>query len=170
MTLFITNVVQKISDSQNKKELSNDAMYYPEQALVIWRMSFLIFFTAMHAYYKKHYDMALISGIIFLTSINHWKCPEFNSLRRKVDVNCVITGLMYHVIRAYYTKIKDLYFKVILFSLFFFFLGKYFDKKERLWHSIYSHATFHLMGNIANNILYSGDLIPIMHSTGNLEF
>jgi hypothetical protein len=161
----LNNESNKLLTMKNKLQiplpLSNGEMFYPEQAVVIWRLSFLIFFTAMHAYYRKHYDMAAISGTIFLTSVNHWRKPVHNSLRRKVDVTCVINGVIYHIIRANHTKSKEVYFTVLIFSLFFFFLGKYFDIKKRFWSSIYSHATFHLMGNIANNILYSGDLIPV---------
>jgi hypothetical protein len=171
MRLFINNLnnlnneSNKLLTMKNKLQiqlpLSNGEMFYPDQAVVIWRLSFLIFFTAMHAYYRKHYDMAAISGTIFLTSVNHWRKPVYNSLRRKVDVTCVINGVIYHIIRANHTKSKEVYFTVLIFSLFFFFLGKYFDIKRHLWSSIYSHATFHLIGNVANNILYSGDLIPI---------
>lgn len=46
-----------------------------EQYIFLWKISFLSLISCIYAIYKNHYDLALVPGGVFLTSINYWRYP-----------------------------------------------------------------------------------------------
>jgi len=64
--------------------------------------------SCIYAIYKNHYDLALVPGGVFLTSINYWRCPDY-SWRRYLDMIYVKLALIYQIYRAYNAEYCKLY-------------------------------------------------------------
>jgi hypothetical protein len=133
---------------------------YPEQYSFIWKASFFSLFSCIYAFYNNHYDLALVPGGVFLTSINYWYKPDY-SWRRYVDMGVVYTSLIYQFLRAYNAEYSKIYYVSMCFAASFYPLGIYYYNKKQYWPSTYAHSMLHLIANISNVILYSGHIEPV---------
>ena len=140
--------------------MSNECILCPAQYFLIWRVSFLSLFSSMYAIYNKHYDLAIVPGGVFCTSIMYWYKPDY-SWRRTIDMSYVKIALCYQIIRAYNSTYYKLYYFSLIVSVLFYPLGIYFYKKKLFWNSTYSHCLLHVFANMGNFILYSGNIEPI---------
>jgi hypothetical protein len=131
-----------------------------EQSNCIWEISFLSIFSSLYAIYRGYYDLALLPGGIFLTSINYWRHPTY-SWRRNVDIIYVKLALTYQLIRSYGAENSILYYILLLIGIGFYYIAKYYGNQQMFWHSTYSHCMIHVMATISNFVLYSGYIVPI---------
>jgi hypothetical protein len=138
----------------------NGCILYPKQYSYIYKISFLSFFSSLYAIYRGYYDLALVPGSVFLTSINYWRKPDY-SWRRYFDVFIVLLVFTYQNIRAYKAEYMYTYYTLITISVFFFFFGIYLFKINEWWYSVYSHCLLHFFANLSNFILYSGYIAPL---------
>jgi hypothetical protein len=125
----------------------------PEQYNLIWRVSWLSLISTIYALYRKHYELVIVPGGIFITSINYWRKPDY-SWRRYVDMIYVQFALHYQNIKAYNMEYAKIYYVLIFVSIIWFFIGIYYYKKNDHWKSTYCHLMLHIMANIGNLILY----------------
>lgn len=137
--------------------LNNGCILYPEQCSFIYRTSFFSIFSSMYAVYNGYYDLSLVPGGVFLTSINYWWKPDY-SWRRYLDMAYVKLAITYQLIRAYNSENRDLYYSITGLSILFYVLGVHYYKKKLYWHSTYAHSMLHITANIGNIILYSGKI------------
>ena len=107
--------------------------------------------------YKGHYDLVLVPGGVFLTSINYWHKPDY-SWRRYVDMVYVKMAVSYQMYRAYNAENARLYYFILFFSIFCYKIGNYYYKKKMYWHSTYSHSMLHIIANLSNFVLYAGTI------------
>ena len=128
--------------------------------MFIWRVSFLSFFVSMYALYNRHYDLALVPGGVFITSINYWRKPNY-SWRRYVDISYVKMSLLYQLVRAYNAQYARQYYILVLIAMCFYPLGIFLYKKKLYWYSTYAHIMLHIIGNLSNTVLYSGYVCPL---------
>jgi len=138
----------------------NGCILYPKQYSYIYKISFLSFFSSLYAIYRGYYDLALVPGSVFLTSINYWRKPDY-SWRRYFDVFIVLLVFTYQNVRAYKAEYMYTYYTLITISVFFFFFGIYLFKINEWWYSVYSHCLLHFFANLSNFILYSGHIAPL---------
>jgi hypothetical protein len=138
----------------------NGCILYPKQYSYIYKISFLSFFSSLYAIYRGYYDLALVPGSVFLTSINYWRKPDY-SWRRYFDVFIVLLVFTYQNVRAYKAEYMYTYYTLISISVFFFFFGIYLFKINEWWYSVYSHCLLHFFANLSNFILYSGHIAPL---------
>ena len=138
----------------------DDCILYPEQYSFIWKASFFSLFSCIYAFYNNHYDLALVPGGVFLTSINYWYKPDY-SWRRYVDIGYVHAALTYQLFRAYNAEYSKMYYFTLSLAMCCYLLGMYYYNKKQYWHSTYAHSMLHLIANISNVILYSGHIEPI---------
>jgi len=132
----------------------------PEHYNLIWRVSWISLFTSSYAAYNNYYDLALVPGSIFLTSINYWRKPDY-SWRRYLDIIVVQIALMYQLIRAYNSEYSTTYYSFTFSGITMFFVGVYYHKKNEekyVWRSTMCHISLHILANIGNVILYSGQV------------
>ena len=129
--------------------LQSTYIFTPNISKHIWRLSWLSLFASMYAVKLSHYDMALVPGGIFLTSINHWRKPKFHSWMRTLDIYYVHTGLLYHLIRAYNAQYSTVYYTITVFGISFFPISWYYYNKKKYWQSMISHGMLHIC-----NIIY----------------
>jgi hypothetical protein len=135
-------------------------MDYPlqkEQTTIIYNISFLSLGSSIYAIYNGYYYMSIYPGGVFLTSINYWRNPDY-SWRRYLDICYVKYALICQLYKAYRAQYGREYYTVTFLAICFYILGFYYHKKNLYWHSTYSHCMLHIIANIANVILYSGQI------------
>lgn len=135
----------------------NGCVLFPQQYNILWRTSWLAFFNCIHAIINKHYDVALVPGGVFLTSINYWRKPDY-SWRRYIDISYVSLSLFYQSLRAYNAQHSRLYYVLIGLGILNYHIGVYHYKKKRYWTSIYYHVALHITMATSNYVLYSGTI------------
>ena len=140
--------------------IDSSAILIPDQYNIIFKLSFISGFTAGYAFYNNYIDIAIINGIVFLTSINYWRKPDY-SWRRYLDMTMVKSAIIYEGIRAYTAEYSNTYYILILAAIIWYYFGVYCYTKKSFWLSTYSHCMLHILGNIAKIILYSGYISPI---------
>ena len=131
-----------------------------EQYSCIFRVSFLSFLSSIYALYCGVYDLAIVPGGVFLTSVNYWRYP-IHGWRRNLDMSYVASALVYQNYRAYYMATEGhdyilLYYALMFFSMICYPVSLHLHKKKDLWGSTYVHCLLHVVANIANLVLYGG--------------
>jgi len=132
-----------LEDDAEKPFLSKD-----QSDLLFW-ISFLILFTAIYAFIKRKYDISAICFIVFITSLNHWRDPQFG-FRRNLDIAAVCLGFMYIFLRAILNNVRSLVFWTCYLAVVLLFgVGWHIYDMGYVWESTYSHCLLHLCGNVA---------------------
>ena len=108
----------------------------------------------MYAVYRGHYDLALVPGSVFFTSINFWSNPTYDSWWRYTDMAVVTTGLAYQVYRAVGNGLG--YYAATSIGVCSFAASCYMYHINEIWAAAYLHMMLHLFGNIGNVFLYYG--------------
>jgi hypothetical protein len=132
-----------------------ECILYPEQYKIIYNVSFLSLGTSIYAVYNGYYDLSVVPGGVFLTSINYWIYPDY-SWRRYLDMSYVKMAFIYQVYKAYGSQYMVYYYLLMFVAVSMYPLGIYYYKKQLFWHSTYVHCILHIIANIANLVLYSG--------------
>ena len=141
------------------KEIENTVLPQ-ELANLLWYVSWLSLASAMYAWNRGHYDLAIVPGGVWITSLNYWRKPNY-SWRRYVDIGYVHLGLMYQILRAKDSQHQRIYYTILAIGCGFFPFGIYFHKKIDLPTSTWCHVMVHVLGNVSNVILYSGYVTPL---------
>lgn len=131
----------------------------PTQSYFLWKSSFCTLISSLYAFKIGCYDYGVINGCVFLSSIYYWQNPNY-SHRRYLDMSLVYSALGYHLIRAYNAQYSKIYYTTVFTIVWFYPLGIYLYNKKMYWYSTYSHCMLHILGNLANIILYSGHIRP----------
>lgn len=131
-------------------------VYKPVQYNYLWHTSWLFLFNSCYTVYLKKYDFALFPGAIFLTSINYWRNPRFNSWERTLDVACVYSSVAYYLFRGAGAEYSNTFYIYIALGLFSYLLSNYNHRQNRLYVSSFFHSLVHVFGNVAVWYLYSG--------------
>lgn len=132
----------------------------PDQYMYLYKISFFSLFSSLYAIYNEYYDVALVPGGVFLTSINYWRKPDY-SWRRDADMIYVKFAVIYQMMRAYNAQYASMYYALLFLGISFYPLGIFFYKNNLYWHSTYAHSMIHIIANISNIILYSGYIVPM---------
>ena len=103
----------------------------------------------------NHHQIAIFPGLIFITSINHWRNPIRGSWRQRIDIITVITCIYLQRTFGYKLEYYPQYTIIVTLGLSFYPLALYFSRRNEVWKSVISHSAIHLVGNIANLVLYS---------------
>ncbi len=138
----------------------NGCILYPKQYSYIYKTSFLFLISSLYAMYRGYYDLALLAGCVFLTSINYWRKPDY-SWRRYLDIFIVLIVFTYLHIRAYKAEYMYAYYILITIGVFFHFFSIYLFKINQWWYSVYSHCLLHIFANLSSFFLYSGYIAPL---------
>ena len=133
-----------------------DCILYPAQSKCILGVSFISILTCSYALYCGHYDLAIIPGGVFITSVNYWRLPVYG-WRRNLDIAYVCGAIIYQNIRAYNMSNAVPYYYLMGIGSLFYLLSNYLHKKKCYWGSTYTHCMLHVAANLANIVLYSGD-------------
>ena len=136
--------------------LLQGCLLYPAQYNLIWRVSFVSAFSSAYAVYRGHCNLAIVPGSVLLTSLNYWRQPTYG-WRRNLDIACVWTALIYQSVCAYRMSTAVPYYRVMGIASLLYPTSIYLYKKKCYWGSTYAHSMLHIIANIGNVVLYSGD-------------
>ena len=117
--------------------------------------------STLYAIRRGYYGMAVVPGGVFITSVNYWRNPRYNSWERNVDMIFVCSAFTYQCIRAYRSQNARLYYMAMLATVLFYPMGKYFNVKGKYWISAYLHGMLHILANLSCILLYSGKIDPM---------
>jgi len=145
-----------------EKEKSQIDVYNPNQCKVLLTSSSVFFITTIYTYiYTQYkYDLLLVPAGTFLTSINYWKKPRYNSWQRNLDVFFIYTSFSYHAIRCYNAEYINYFIMYMLIGICFYRLGTYMYNKKYTWVSTFMHSCLHIFANIAIINVNSGYIEP----------
>lgn len=133
----------------NYNNITKNDVYSEEHSRILWTSSWLFLGTTVYTIYQSKYDLVIVPGGIFLTSINYWKKPIFNSWERSIDVYYIYTSFSYQVIRCYNAQ----YCMYLFFGLICcFFLNKLSNitySKQMFLVSVLLHFFLHIFANFS---------------------
>ncbi|OQS01093.1 hypothetical protein ACHHYP_01839 [Achlya hypogyna] len=126
----------------------------PQYSARLFRSSFLTVASVYSAAQNELWDCCFLTLLVLLTSINYWRHPV-HGWRRNVDMLAVFCGMSYHLYTALYVPSAQHQLLYYVFVLQVF--GCYFKARSSSDKNISSkwHMTMHVVGNIANCLLYS---------------
>jgi hypothetical protein len=121
-----------------------------EYSKFLFYSSFSMGISAFIAYIMNDLYITVYFFLLFLTSINHWRQPEYG-LRRNIDITVVGIGFFYALLKIF--LLKDEFHRVGLiiigicsvFMYTFEYVLEYFDSPK--W--IIFHMTLHLYASCA---------------------
>lgn len=128
----------------------------------IWYCAWFSFPSALYAYtHEATTHFAPVPAAVFATSLLYWRNPVRQSWRRKLDITTVITSATYQTYHSIYTpslssSTTHAYVTLIGISMIFYLMSQLYMYYGRYWPATYSHASIHLVANVANIILYRG--------------
>lgn len=122
--------------------------------LYISSHTFLV--SCLYALYRKHYIVSICPGMIFISSTNYWRMPDY-SWRLYFDTYVVRIAILYQTIIAYNAEYARLYYFIFSAALLYP-LGQYFFNKGDYWKYTYIHMSCHILANLGNIVLYSGSI------------
>ena len=93
--------------------MNNTVVLHQDGSNIIYITSFYQLIPFSFAIYYHVYDSSIVTGITFFTSINYWRKPIQNSIRRYIDINCVLLGMCYHLYLIYYYSLSNKYYYMI---------------------------------------------------------
>jgi hypothetical protein len=127
----------------------------------IWYCAWFSLPTAIYAYsHPASAHFAVVPASVWATSLLYWRNPVRDSWRRTLDIAVVFSGLTYQTYYVFqyanHAHTRQIYSYLIGCSAMCYGLGHYLWKRGRVWPATYAHASIHLIGNLANLVLYDG--------------
>lgn len=128
-----------------------------EQAHFIKRISSLSLLSGAFGLYRGYTDLGTAVSGVWLTSILFWSNPQYG-WRRNLDMTYVLITLLYQCWKATQSEYGSLYYILTASAITCFPIGHYYHRQNRTWVGCYWHSGIHIIANIANVILYYGDI------------
>jgi len=124
---------------------------------LLFRVSWLTFFSAMYCYYVGHQWITLLPAMIWSTSILYWYYPDY-SWRRYLDIGVVNCSLFIQHVIAFNAENAIPYYVCCIVGTGCFVMSIFLHKAGHYWASTYAHAGLHILTNLGTLILYSGKI------------
>lgn len=134
----------------------------PHQSYYIWISAWTSIPSFLYARYTGHNELSIVPLSVYISSMIYWHNPIKYSWRRYLDMTVVLSGLGYQVYSSRNSKNLMYYYPVLFLGMTCFPLSTYVRKKYPdvhigpIWGTTLLHCMVHIIGNIANIILYSG--------------
>lgn len=143
---------------------SDGCILCPDQCKFIWNTSWSSLASVAYAIYRGHYSLSMVPGSVLLTSLNYWRLPN-SSFRKYLDMSVVGLSLSYQLFRSIGAQRASLHYLLMAVSLACYPVGIFFYNIGDYWTSTYIHSALHIIANISNMTLYSGDIVPFNDNT-----
>lgn len=127
----------------------------PKYASRLFRSSFTTALSVLVAAQNGLWDCAAVAFLVLLTSLNYWRRPV-RGWRRTADMTAVFAAVAYHV---YCCALCDDALYQAAYALFVVNTGFCYFQARRtadLHVSSAWHCAMHVVGNLANMLLYVG--------------
>ena len=136
----------------------NDCLLKKEQYTCLYYSSYLSLISTIYSIYRNYYFLTPVPLLVFLSSINYWRNPVSTSWRRYLDICTVFSSLCYQLYYVHNAQYVVLYYIFTSISILAYLIGVYYYRIGKIWYSVYSHMSLHLIANIANIIVYTGNI------------
>jgi hypothetical protein len=146
------NVIKEVEDK--------DLVYIPEHSRILWTSSWLFLGSSIYTIYNHHYDLVIVPGGLFLTSINYWRDPHFNSWQRTLDVNYIYFSFSYQLVRCYSAQYIVHFLLGLVFCCFLYKLSLMTFNYKMFLLSTLLHSSLHIFANLSILGLNSGYIEP----------
>lgn len=143
---------------------SDGSILCPDQCKFIWNTSWSSLASVAYAIYRGHYSLSMVAGSVLLTSLNYWHLPN-SSFRKYLDMSVVAVSLSYQLFRSIGAQRAKLHCMLMTLSVACYPAGIFFYNIGDYWTSTYIHSALHIIANISNMALYSGDIVPLKDNT-----
>jgi hypothetical protein len=117
-----------------------------EQSDVFLKTSLLTLLTTVAAAWKGDMKGALCSLAIVGTSLNYWRYPVYG-FRRNMDIATVSSCSVLNTYTSFYSE-NQLYFLILTQAAIMCYVV------NRYYQTIILHCMVHILGNMANVIMY----------------
>ena len=131
------------------------------QSNVLYCSSWLALLSGSYALWKEKIDIALCIYAVFITSILYWKQPSNTSWRQYLDMTVTKIVLLYELFRVYNAQYCLHCYALVAISAICYVSSCYLVKHRACWQSVGFHFFVHLLSNIANVLLCSGEIPSI---------
>jgi hypothetical protein len=128
------------------------------QANYILYLSGLSFVSAFYGFYRGHYFFACLPLTVACTTILYWINP-IDCWRRYIDMFVAIGGMTVQLLFAINAEYAIPYYLFKISAMICYPIGHYFHNLGHIWLGTLWHSGIHILGNIANVILYSGYIL-----------
>jgi len=145
-------------EKEEKEEVKDVCIYEPCQYNYLWYSAWMFLATSGYSIYQEKYTFTIWPGGIFITSLNYWKKPRFNSWERTLDVSYVYSSIGYHLFRSLGAENANYFYLYFFIGFMCYLLSNYNLDKKRFYVSAFLHSMVHLFSNIAAMYLYSGEI------------
>lgn len=72
--------------------------------------------TTVVAYIRKKYKIAILSLILYVSTITYWRKVKFNSIHRIIDIGLVL-GILYYITNYESEKIKGVNREILIYAI-----------------------------------------------------
>ena len=164
----VTNVINQVishnhiktNNTESDTTNENDTcIYEPIQYNYLLKSSCMFLVTTCYTVYQAKYEFIVFPAGVFLTSINYWRKPVYNSWQRSLDVFYVYFSIFYNMFRSLGAKYMYQFNSFVLLGLLCYILSNYNQRQKLLYMSALLHSIVHLLGNVALIYLYSGEIL-----------
>lgn len=137
-----------------------DGLIVPRShANIIWAAAWLSFVSGVYAVSRNYYHLCFVPFGVWFTSILYWTHPTYG-WRRNLDMAWVACSLIYQSYCAIGSENVVAYFVIMFFAVLSYPIGNH-CYNTNSWLGIMWHSFIHILGNVANFILYSGYVKPL---------
>ena len=142
----------------------DDVVCHPKPyANILFVTSWIYFIASSYGFYKKKYDLATYTGLVWVTSVNYWNNPS-SRFNYYLDITTVRTGILYHLIRAMDSPNYMTFYKIFNTGLLCYIPSRYYYSIKKYIASTISHAGLHLITGAGLIYLYSKPVRPLLQS------
>jgi hypothetical protein len=120
-------------------------------------LTFTSNFTLLSIYYSYKlgfYIETILCTCLLLTSLNYWRYPTLG-FRRNLDRFFAVTSV---TVQTFHLRNQPAFYQYILLafiSIYCYRISNYCNNKKMINLSVFFHSMIHLLGNVANIILYT---------------
>ena len=148
------------ADKKGDELVDRDLVYVPENSRILWSTAWLFLGSSVYTVYNHHYDLVIVPAGLFLTSINYWRDPHFNSWQRTLDVNYIYFSFSYQLMRCYSAQYIVHFLLGLLVCLFLYKLSLMTFHYKMFFLSTLLHSSLHIFANLSILRLNSGFIEP----------
>ncbi len=143
---------QRTIHSQNM----SDNLCYPDGVYQwIFRTTIVLHPTNIFTAFYYRMNICGIMGVaLYMTSLNYWRYPLLNSIRRKIDMTVAKISVGYHLYVSWYTTNRYLTFLPISLGTSLYFVSFFLEKKKYIKTAALIHCFFHFLVSVGASLTY----------------
>ncbi len=133
---------------------------------ILFSSSFFMLILSVFLYYLDFKIVSLLYFILFMTSINHWKNPDYN-IKRLIDIYMVMITTVVSLVYAPSLELDLDYFMyniTAFYTLLLFIVSNLFFIQKDYLISTLLHSKIHLICLVGNCMMFYGLFTAAQHS------